>query len=129
MFHHFHDDFHLPTQGSLSASDFELMIIWLRDRYDILDAKEYIDRFLSQTLKNTDICLSFDDALKCQYDVALPVLRKNNIHAFFFVYSSAFSDNPVFLEIFKYFRNNQYDSMDEFYNSFFDIFKSKMIFI
>ena len=61
MFHHFHDDFHLPSQGSLSASDFDFMISWLRDRYDILDAKEYIDRFLSQTLKNTDICLSFDD--------------------------------------------------------------------
>jgi len=120
MFHHFHDDFHLPSQGSLSASDFDFMISWLSDRYDILDAQEYIDRFLSQTLKNTDICLSFDDALKCQYDIALPVLRKNNIHAFFFVYSSAFSDNPDFLEIFRYFRNHQYDSVDEFYNSFFD---------
>jgi len=119
MFHHFHDDFHLPSQGSLSASDFDLMISWLSDRYDILDAQQYIDRFLSQTLKNTDICLSFDDALKCQYDIALPVLRKNNIHAFFFVYSSAFSDNPDFLEIFRYFRNNQFDNVDEFYNSFF----------
>ena len=120
MFHHFHDNFHLPAQGSLSASDFDLMISWLSDRYDILDAQEYKSRFLSRTLKNTDICLSFDDALKCQYDVALPVLRKNNISAFFFVYSSAFSDNPDFLEIFRYFRNNQFDSMDEFYNSFFD---------
>ena len=120
MFHHFHDDFHLPAQGSLSASDFDFMISWLRDRYDILDAKEYIDRFLSQTLKNTDICLSFDDALKCQYDIALPVLRKNNISAFFFVYSSAFSDNPDFLEIFRYFRTNKFGGVDEFYNYFFD---------
>ena len=120
MFHHFHDNFHLPAQGSLSASDFELMISWLSDRYDILNAQEFQSKFLSQTLKNTDICLSFDDALKCQYDIALPVLRKNNISAFFFVYSSAFSDNPDFLEIFRYFRNNQFDSMDEFYNSFFD---------
>ena len=101
MFHHFHDDFHLPAQGSLSASDFDLMISWLSDRYDILDAQEYKSKFLSRTLKNTDICLSFDDALKCQYDIALPVLRKNNISAFFFVYSSAFSDNPDFLEIFR----------------------------
>ena len=96
MFHHFHDDFHLPGQGSLSASDFDLMISWLSNRYVILDAQEYKSRFLSRTLKNTDICLSFDDALKCQYDVALPVLRKSNIRAFFFVYSSAFSDNPDF---------------------------------
>ena len=120
MFHHFHDDFHLPGQGSLSASDFDLMISWLSNRYVILDAQEYKSRFLSRTLKNTDICLSFDDALKCQYDVALPVLRKNNISAFFFVYSSAFSDNPDFLEIFRYFRNTQFDSVDVFYNHFFD---------
>jgi peptidoglycan/xylan/chitin deacetylase (PgdA/CDA1 family) len=120
MFHHFHDDFHLPIQGSLSALDFELMISWLSDRYVILDAQEYKRRFLSRTLKNTDICLSFDDALKCQYDIALPVLRKNNISAFFFAYSSAFSDNPDFLEIFRYFRNSKFDSVDEFYNYFFD---------
>ena len=120
MFHHFHDNFHLPAQGSLSASDFDLMISWLSDRYDILNAQEYKSRYLSRTLKNTDICLSFDDALKCQYDIALPVLRKNNISAFFFVYSSAFSDNPDFLEIFRYFRTNKYDSVDEFYNYFFD---------
>ena len=40
MFHHFHDDFHLPAQGSLSAADFDLMISWLSDRYDILNAQE-----------------------------------------------------------------------------------------
>ena len=120
MFHHFHDDFHLPAQGSLSASELDLMISWLRERYDILDAQEYISRFLSKTLKKKDICLSFDDALKCQYDVALPVLRKNNIRAFFFVYSSVFSDNPDFLEIFRYFRTTQFINVDEFYNTFFD---------
>ena len=121
MFHHFHDDFHLPAQGSLSASDFDLMISWLSDRYDILDAQEYMDRFLSRTLTNSDICLSFDDALKSQYDVALPVLIKHNISAFFFVHSSAFFNNPDFLEIFRYFRTSYFDSVDEFYNCFFEI--------
>jgi len=120
MFHHFHDEFHLPVQGSISSLDFDLMISWLRDRYDILDAKEYQSRFISQTLKNTDICLSFDDALKCQYDIAFPLLRKNNISAFFFVYSSAFSDAPDFLEIFRYFRTTHFDNIDEFYKYFFD---------
>ena len=95
MFHHFHDDFHLPAQGSLSASDFDLMISWLSDRHDILDAQEYMSRFLSRTLKNTDICLSFDDALKCQYDIALPVLRKNNISAFFFMDKSVDSGDNI----------------------------------
>lgn len=120
MFHHFHNEFHLPAQGSLSGRDFDLMISWLRERYDILDAKEYQSRFISKTLKNTHICLSFDDALKCQFDIAIPILRKNNICAFFFVYSSVFSDDPDFLEIFRYFRNSQFESIDEFYKYFFD---------
>jgi peptidoglycan/xylan/chitin deacetylase (PgdA/CDA1 family) len=120
MFHHFHDESHLPAQGSISASDFEFMISWLGERYDILNAEDYKSKLLSQTLQNTDICFSFDDALKCQYDIALPVLRKNNISAFLFVYSSAFSDNPDFLEIFRYFRINKFDSVDEFYNYFFE---------
>jgi peptidoglycan/xylan/chitin deacetylase (PgdA/CDA1 family) len=120
MFHHFHDEFHLPVQGSISSLDFDLMISWLRERYDILDAKEYQNRFISQTLKNSDICLSFDDALKCQYDIALPLLRKNNISAFFFVYSSAFSETPDYLEIFRYFRTTHFDNIDRFYKYFFD---------
>ena len=120
MFHHFHDDFHLPAQGSLSALNFDSMIKWLSDRYNILDAQDYIDKLQLQTLKNTDICFSFDDALKCQYDVALPILKKNNISAFFFVYSSAFSDNPDLLEIFRYFRTSQFQNIDDFYISFFN---------
>ena len=46
MFHHFHGEFHLPAQGSLSSSDFNLMISWLRNRYDILEAQEYLQYYL-----------------------------------------------------------------------------------
>ena len=44
MFHHFHDDFHLPAQGGLSALNFDLMIKWLSDRYNILDIHFSIKR-------------------------------------------------------------------------------------
>lgn len=120
MFHHFHNDFHKPSQGSLSASDFNLIVGWLRERYNILDAQEYIDRFLSNNLKNEDICLTFDDGLKCQYDVAVPILAKHKIKAFFFVDSSSLTDNPNFLEIFRYFRTSQFKNVDEFYSCFFE---------
>ena len=63
MFHHFHNDQHLPTQGSLSSSDFIQMIDWLNKRYSILNASKYREHFMNGTLKETDICLSFDDAL------------------------------------------------------------------
>ena len=59
MFHHFHDDKHLPTQGSLSSNDFTKMIDWLSKRYSILNANQYKKKFEDGTLKNTDICFYF----------------------------------------------------------------------
>jgi peptidoglycan/xylan/chitin deacetylase (PgdA/CDA1 family) len=50
----------------------------------------------------------------------MPVLEEHNINAFFFVYSSAFSGTPDFLEIFRYFRTTEFDGVDGFYNHFFD---------
>ncbi len=121
MFHHFHDDRHLPSQGSVDAGDFENMLAWLTRRFRILDASVYMTEFAAGRLTANDVCLSFDDALLCQRDVAVPVLRRSNIKAFFFVYSSVFTGNPDFLEIFRYFRTNSFTSLDEFYQAFFDV--------
>jgi len=119
MFHHFHDDKHLPAQGSLSSSDFIQMIDWLNKHYYILSASQYKENFERGTLKDTDICLSFDDALKCQYDIAVPVMDRLGIQAFFFVYSSAFGQNPGPLEIYRYYRTACYSDIDKFYEDFF----------
>ena len=124
MFHHFHNAQHLPSQGSLSSSDFVQMIDWLNIRYSILNASDYKKKFENSTLKGTDICFSFDDALKCQFDIAYPVLERLGIESFFFVYSSVFSNNPDFLEIYRYFRTVCYENIDEFYLDFFGIVKS-----
>ena len=124
MFHHFHDAKHPPFQGSLSSSDFIEMIDWLNERYSILAASQYKEKFENGTLKNSDICLSFDDALKCQYDIAVPVMERLGIQAFFFVYSSAFGSNPDPLEIYRYFRTSCYADIDEFYEHFFLLAKS-----
>ena len=119
MFHHFHDKKHLPTQGSISSCDFINMIDWLNKRYSILSASQYRENYLDGTLENTDICLSFDDALKCQYEIAAPLMEKLGIEAFFFVYSSAFSQSPDALEIYRYFRTTCYTDIDKFYGDFF----------
>lgn len=123
MFHHFHGDIHLPAQGSLDAQNFLEMIEWLHKSYSILGASDYVLKFKNQTLKEKEICLSFDDALKCQYDLAIPILEKLGIESFFFVYSSAFSESPDKLEIYRYFRNTSFASIDEFYKNFFSITK------
>lgn len=124
MFHHFHNEKHPNTQGSLSESDFRKMICWLKDNYNLLCANEYQEKLCKGFLDNYDICLTFDDALKCQYDIAIPILNKLNIKAFFFVYTSIFTKNPDPLEIFRYFRNSTYSNIDYFYKDFFEIVKN-----
>ena len=123
MFHHFHGDNHKPTQGSLSAGNFRDLINWLRDRYSLIGAAEYLDRAMNGSLDASDVCLSFDDALKCQYDIAVPVMADNKIDAFFFVHSSAFMNNPDF-EVDRHFRTSSYDHLEDFYSDFFEAVKA-----
>lgn len=121
MFHHFHGVNHPPGQGSISADDFEEMICWLADSYNLISAHQYLEKLEANKLKNNDICLSFDDALLCQFDIAIPILKKNNIQAFFFVYSSPFVGEPDPLEVYRYFRNVEFQNIDNFYKEFFDL--------
>lgn len=121
MFHHLHSNKHLPAQGSLSASDFSDMLDWLGKNFNLIGAKDYLKRFEQSQLTNNDICLSFDDALLCQYDIAVPILEKRGIDAFFFVYSSVFHGMPVNLEVFRHFRTNCFPDIDDFYRQFFKL--------
>jgi peptidoglycan/xylan/chitin deacetylase (PgdA/CDA1 family) len=124
MFHHFHNEIHLRAQGSLDSDSFNQMLDWLSERNNLIGANEYLKKFNSNSLSPGDICLSFDDALLCQYDIAFPVLSDRKIDSFFFVYSSVFTGEPDNLEIYRYFRCNCFESIDEFYERFFDIFKN-----
>ncbi len=70
---------------------------------------------MQNRLFDDDICITFDDALRCQYDIAKPVLDRLGITAFWFIYSSAFADGePPRLELYRYFRTVMFDRMDAF---------------
>ena len=121
MFHHFHDDgIHTKGQGSIDKDDFYKMINFI-GRNNILDADIFFGKFKNNKLKEKEVCLTFDDAIKCQIDVALPVLEELKIKSFFFVYTSMFEGKPDNLEIFRYFRMNYFNNVDEFYNSFYQV--------
>ena len=121
MFHHFHDDgIHTKSQGSIDKDDFYKMINFI-GRNNILDADVFFEKFKNNKLKDNEVCLTFDDALKCQIDIALPVLEELKIKSFFFVYTSVFEGKPDNLEFFRYFRMNYFDSVDEFYNDFYKV--------
>lgn len=118
MFHHFHDDRHPSGQGSMSADELVRMIRYLGPER-ILSAEVWMERALAGSLTADDLCFTFDDALRCQYDIALPVLEDYGITAFWFVYSSVFEGGLELLEIYRYFRSTEFDDVDDFYKAFF----------
>tara|TARA_B110000211_G_scaffold234801_1_gene306374 strand:- start:1003 stop:1971 length:969 start_codon:yes stop_codon:yes gene_type:complete len=121
MFHHFHDDrIHKRGQGSISKEEFYKMINFI-GRKNILNADIFFEKIRSKKLKENEVCLTFDDAIKCQIDIALPVLEDLKIKSFFFVYSSLFDGSPDKLEVFRYFRMNYFVSVENFYENFYKV--------
>ena len=119
MFHHFHDGgIHKKGQGSIDKDEFYKLLKFI-GRNNILDADIFFERLKKNKLKEKDVCLTFDDAIKCQIDVALPILEELKIKSFFFVYSSMFEGKPDYLEIYRYFRMNYFKNIDEFYQNFY----------
>jgi peptidoglycan/xylan/chitin deacetylase (PgdA/CDA1 family) len=118
MFHHFYDGKHPRGQGAISAQDLADIITHV-GREHILPADEWMRRVLHNELRGNEVCLTFDDALRCQFDIALPVLREFGLTAFWFVYSSVFQGNIEPLEIYRHFRTTAFSSVEEFYQTFF----------
>ena len=121
MFHHFHDNLkHKKSQGSISKEDF-CKIIKFIGRENIINADLFQKKLKDNNLKKNEVCFTFDDSVKSQIDIALPVLEEFKIKSFFFVYSSIFENQPDNLEFFRYFRMNYFENIDEFYNNFYKI--------
>jgi peptidoglycan/xylan/chitin deacetylase (PgdA/CDA1 family) len=117
MFHHFHGGPHLPGQGSISPEEFDALLDFV-DPSRILPAQEWLRRSLAGTLSPNDLCLTFDDALRCQFDIALPVLRRRGLTAFWFVYSSVFEGGIEPLEIYRHYRSTAFEDVEGFYDAF-----------
>lgn len=119
MFHYFHNKGDFPTdQGSLSAEAFE-EILGFVGLENIVSPEEWIFKLKNNRLKITDLCITFDDGLKCQYDICLPILEKYGIKCFWFIYSAVFEGKIGKLDVYRYFRTRYFISINDFYNLFF----------
>jgi peptidoglycan/xylan/chitin deacetylase (PgdA/CDA1 family) len=118
MFHHFHSEVHPAGQGSISAEQLTVLIQSIGVAR-ILPARQFLFRSLHGQLQPHDTCLTFDDNLRCQYEVALPVLRRFRLTAFWFVYTSVLQGNVEPLEVYRHFRMTQFRSVNAFYDAFF----------
>lgn len=118
MFHHFKGGTHIDGQGAIDKDQFQLIIDFLKSEFNLIGAQEFQQKALNATLNCNDVTLSFDDGLKCQFDIAIEVLEKNNLDSFFFIYSGIFEGVGVNLEIYRDFRSRAYSSFEKFYDDF-----------
>ncbi|MBI2207815.1 MAG: polysaccharide deacetylase family protein [Candidatus Rokubacteria bacterium] len=119
MFHHFHGGRHPVVQGSISAAQLERLIRSL-DTSCILSPEEWLAKLDAGRLAASDRCLTFDDALLSQVDIALPVLDAYRLKAFWFVYSSVFEGAIARFEVYRMFRCRFFPDIDMFYALFFE---------
>ena len=125
MFHHFCSLNYKKTPGALSKNIFKNKLSKLSKKFNLLSANNYLKLLKTNKLKKNDIFISFDDALKCQIDIALPVLDSLKIKAFFFIYTSIFDKKFNKLELYRDFRYSEFKNIDTFYESFFYFLKTK----
>jgi peptidoglycan/xylan/chitin deacetylase (PgdA/CDA1 family) len=119
MFHRVHGaKSSLVGQGSITSCEFEEILHFVGIK-NILSAQEWLFRLKKEKLKNSHLCLTFDDGLKCQYDICLPILEKYNLNVFWFIYSSVFEGKPVKSEVYSYFATKYFKNMDDFFRLFF----------
>ncbi|MFC1671515.1 polysaccharide deacetylase family protein [Planctomycetota bacterium] len=119
MFHHFHDKKHVRGQGAISADQLGQVIDCYERDHNVLSAEEWMGRAIKDTLAEDDVCLTFDDTLLCQYEVALPVLEDYKRTAFWFVYSSVLVGEIEELEVYRKFRTVFFEEIGDFYGAFF----------
>ncbi|SFP70356.1 Polysaccharide deacetylase [Bradyrhizobium sp. Ghvi] len=121
MFHHFCGEHHPRGQGAISADELATLIEHVGPG-NILPAREWLSAFRGGTLQPQQTCLTFDDNLKCQLDVAVPVLEHYGLTGFWFVYTCYSTDRRLpRLEVYRYFRTVRFADIEDFYKEFFGL--------
>lgn len=122
MYHHFRDNQkHIVGQGSISAETFNDMLDFYGKDHNIIGAGEFLQKSEAGTLSPADVCLTFDDGLLCQYDVAYPVMKDRGLTAFWFIYTSPLDGVIEKIELYRHFRFSKFSDIEDFYSAFFNI--------
>ena len=117
MFHHFHGGEIPVSEGSLSAEQFRDILIYI-GLERIRSAGEWLRGAMDGTLPDDAVCITLDDGLHSQLQIAWPVLRELNLTAFWFPHTIALSGACDRLELYRYIRNYCFKDISEFYDVF-----------
>ncbi len=118
MFHRFVPEGRVSAQGALTPSRLRSILEDLRGS-GVIDASEWMERLASGSLAGHR-CLTFDDGLRSQLDLALPVLEDVDIRAFWFIPTGVFGDARPVAELLAH-ALDESDDVDVMLRSFCDI--------
>ncbi|MBU4491747.1 MAG: polysaccharide deacetylase family protein [Euryarchaeota archaeon] len=122
MFHRFHKSGNPPAgQGSVTEVEFEGILNYVGTER-ILTPEEWISRVKRCSLHKHHLCITFDDGLRSQFDVALPILEKYKLKAFWFVFSSVFNGGIDRNEVYNRFAITEFSSFDVFVGEFLQFY-------
>ena len=117
MFHHFHDHkIYSKSPGSIDINQLE-KIIQKIGRKNIINPNEYLLYKKNKTFKKNYICLTFDDGIKSQL-LALKILKKHSIKAFFFINTKYIECKKISPEVIRFFIYNFCKGINKFYKIF-----------
>ena len=118
MFHRFCFSGSPPSgQGSMTEIKFEKILLHVGIER-ILAPSEWLLKVQERRLEEKDLCITFDDGLQSQINVALPVLKRYKLKAFWFVFSSVFEGHVNKNEVYNYFATSEFESFDLFVDNF-----------
>lgn len=118
MFHYFYDNKkYKKVQGAINAQELEDLI--LSKKYKVISAERWLNKYKNKKLEKNEICFSFDDGLKEQKEIALPILEKYKLKAIFNINTYPTINGIDKLEIYRYYRNYYFKNVEEFYKIFF----------
>ena len=75
MFHHFHkNNKEKYVKNSITSKEFEKILKYIGIQ-NIISAETWAYKAINNNLKKNEVCITFDDGLKSQYEIALPILK------------------------------------------------------
>lgn len=119
MCHYFHDNKkYKKVQGSIDINKVEK--IFLDVKYNVISVDKYMRKLESGQLKENEICFTFDDGLKEQYELAYRLLKKYNVRGLFNINTLPLVGEVDKLELYRYYRNYCCKNLEDFYEKFFN---------
>lgn len=118
MFHHFHSEPEAARPGSFSAEDFSRALDFLERDFQIVSPEVFFWGISRKQHTQNQVMLTFDDALRSQFEVAHPIMSERGLEAGFAVYSSIYTGSPDPLEIFASFRQECFANFNGFWDAF-----------